>query len=60
MNFVALQHLLPDRPPPSPANVKMGSRVMRGSPATKCLFIRQSGLSHNWVVMPQVGSSLRR
>jgi hypothetical protein len=55
MNLVALQHLLADHPPPRPANMTMGSRVMRGCPAAKCLLIRQSGLSYNWVVMPQFG-----
>jgi hypothetical protein len=60
MNLFAMQHLLPDHPPPSPANMTMSCRVMRGSPIAKCPFTRQSGLSHNWVVMLQFGWSLRR
>lgn len=37
MNLVALQHLLPDHPPPRPANMTMGSRVMRGLPGREML-----------------------
>jgi hypothetical protein len=37
----------------------LSSRLMSGSPNAKCLFARQSDLSHNWEVMLQFGS-LRR